>query len=195
MARTTQLTALLVTLFLLAGCSRELVVLLPAADGHIGGVVIKTAGGTLLLDKAYAAASPGDSAASSMAPEDVQKAFGDVLAARPLPPSHHIVFFLNDSEGLTLESQAEFQQVFADVVRRAAPEIVITGHTDTLGSAVFADALSLRRAEAVKALLLSRQAGLPAGISITTRGRGARDAQSPPNVPDPRERYVDVMVR
>ena len=44
----------------LAGCAaQETVVVLPAADGHVGGVVVQSGGKTVVLDRAYEAAHPG----------------------------------------------------------------------------------------------------------------------------------------
>jgi hypothetical protein len=50
MRRSLSLLAPLVAV-LLAGCaSKETVVVLPAADGHIGGVVVQSGGKTVVLD-------------------------------------------------------------------------------------------------------------------------------------------------
>ena len=182
---------------LLAGCAaRETVVVLPAADGHVGGVVVESNGKRVVLDKAYASAQPGDTRAGEAKPEEVNKSFADVLAARPIPPGDHKLFFKVDSDEMTDDSKDEFSnKVFADVHRRGAAEIVIIGHTDTTGDQSHNDGLSLGRAEAIKKLLLDRQSDLPPNISITTAGRGQRDDKDPPNTPNPNERYVEIIVQ
>jgi outer membrane protein OmpA-like peptidoglycan-associated protein len=185
------------TAMLLAGCaSHEMVVVLPAADGHIGGVVVQTGDKKVILDKAYASDSPGDSQAGTAAPEQVGKDFADVLAARPIPPGEHKLYFQNDSDEMRDDSKIEFnEKVFADVARRAAAEIVIIGHTDTVGALEYNDQLSLGRAEAIKKLLLDQKSKLPAGMSITTAGRGERDDKDADETPNPNERYVDIIVQ
>ena len=65
---------------LLAGCAnKETVVVLPAADGHIGGVVVQSGGKTVVLDRAYEAAHPGDGQAAGGNP-----AGAPILAALPV---------------------------------------------------------------------------------------------------------------
>jgi len=181
----------------LAGCAaQETVVILPAADGHVGGVVVQSGGKTVVLDRAYAADHPGDGQASDAKPEEVSQSFADVLSARPIPPGDHKLFFKNDSDEMTDDSKVEFSdKVFADVHRRAAAEIVIIGHTDTTGDLTYNEGLSHDRAEAIKKLLLDRKADLPANMSITTAGRGQRDDKDPPNTRNPGERYVEIIVQ
>lgn len=194
-----RLASLLVPLaaVLLSGCaSRETVVVLPAADGHVGGVVMESGGKTVVLDKAYASAHPGDAQAGEAKPEEVNQGFAEVLAARPIPPGDHKLYFKIDSDEMTDDSKMEFNnRVFADVHRRTAAEIVIIGHTDTTGDQGHNDGLSRDRAEAIKKLLLDRQADLPPNMSVTTAGRGQRDDKDPPGTQNPNERYVEVIVQ
>ena len=182
---------------LLSGCAaKETVVVLPAADGHVGGVVVESGGKKVVLDKAYASVQPGDSQAGEAKPDEVNKSFADVLAARPIPPGDHKLFFKVDSDEMTDDSKDEFgNKVFADVHRRNAAEIVIIGHTDSTGEQTHNDGLSRDRAEAIKKLLLDRQSDLPPNISITTAGRGQRDDKDPPNTANPSERYVEIIVQ
>jgi len=182
---------------LLSGCaSEETVVVLPAADGHVGGVVMESRGKSVVLDRAYASAHPGDVQAGEAKPEEVNKSFADVLAARPIPPGDHRLYFKTDSDDMTDDSKLEFSdKLFADVHRRAAAEIVIIGHTDTTGEQAHNDELSRNRAEAIRKLLLERQSDLPPNMSITTAGRGQRDDKDPPNTSNPNERYVEVIVQ
>ena len=184
---------------LLAGCAaQETVVVLPAADGHVGGVVVQSNGKTVVLDRAYEADHPGDGQASDAKPEEVSASFSDVLSARPIPPGDHKLFFRNDSDELTDESRTEFNvKVFADVDSRKAAEIVIIGHTDTTGDLTYNEGLSRDRAEAIKRLLLQSQRDQDklAHMSITTAGRGQRDDKDPPNTHNPSERYVEIIVQ
>ena len=124
-------------------------------------------------------------------------AFADVLAARPIPPKTYILKFPTASDELTPESAQEFEKVFPEIARRKAAEIVITGHTDTVGSLKDNDDLSLKRAQSVRNLFLTpaRQKELPAGISITPAGRGERDAKGPNDTENADERYVEITVQ
>jgi len=192
----------------LAGCSRDLVVMLPppadeppsvGADGkpHPTGIVVQTGNGkTVVLDRPYASDTPGDSKAGMVAADDVNKDFADVIAAQPIPPGHHKLYFLNDSDEMRDDSKVEYnEKVFADVKRRAAAEIVIIGHTDRTGSPDYNDQLSKARAEAIKQLLSQHKSDLPADMTITTDGRGERDDRDAPGTANPTERYVDIIVQ
>ncbi len=180
----------------LAGCAHDVVVVMPDSDGHIGGVVVHTNNGKdVVLDKAYASDTPGDSKAGMADPEQVKKEFSDVLAARPKEPGHHKLFFLNGTDTMTDESRAEFEtKVKTDVDDRLAAEIVIIGYTDRVGSQSDNDRLSRERADAIKTLL-QQKGNLRPGIQITTDGRGERDDPDADGTPNPNERYVDIIVQ
>ena len=198
MRRLLSLLTLLAALWLSACAAKETVVVLPAADGHIGGVVVESGGKTVVLDKAYASDHPGDAQAGEAKPEEVSQNFADVLAARPKPPGDHRLYFKNDSDEMTDDSKTEFNdKVFADVDSRGAAEIVIIGHTDSTGEMDYNDGLSRDRAEAIKKLLLQSQRDQDklAHMSITTAGRGQRDDMDAPNTPNPNERYVEIIVQ
>jgi len=171
---------------------------LPEPDGHVGAVVVHDAAGARVLDAPYAAAG-GAAGAKTLRPVAVDAAevgqiFGPALAARPLPPKRFTLFFVSDTDELTAESRAAFEAVFEEVARRPAPDVVVTGHTDTVAETVYNDALSLRRAEAVRKLLVER--GLPPEAVIAT-GRGEREPLVPSadEVRDPRNRRVEITVR
>lgn len=176
----------------------NLVVVLPEPDGHVGAVVVHDAAGEQVLDEPYAAVGGSAGAKTlrpvAVAPEEVARTFGPALAARPLPPKRFTLFFVSDTDDLTDESRAAFESVFEDVARRPAPDVVVTGHTDTVAEPAYNDALSLRRAEAVRDLLVAR--GLPREAVIAT-GRGEREPRVPSadDVRDPQNRRVEITVR
>jgi outer membrane protein OmpA-like peptidoglycan-associated protein len=184
-------------LLLLTGCNKNLVVVIPdSADGHIGAVVVEANGSKAVLDTAYAAATPGSGTlkpAKSDA-QQVKEIFGTALTAQPVAPSIYTLYFINDSDRLTPDSKPAFEKVFTDAQQRKAPEIVVTGHTDTMGDPVYNDRLSLERAKAVSKLFVAR--GFPAA-SISVAGRGQREllVKTPPNKSEPLNRRVDITVR
>ena len=91
------------------------------------------------------------------------------LAARPILPTHFTLYFVSNTDSLKPESRDQYTAVFADLKRRAAYRVEVIGHTDTLGDKDYNQALSLKRAEAIKARLVHD--GLDAA-SISTAGRG-----------------------
>jgi outer membrane protein OmpA-like peptidoglycan-associated protein len=177
----------------------DLVVVIPdSEDGHIGAVVVEAAGNKTVLDKAYAAAGAG-AVPNTVAPvpadaQAVDRIFGTALAAQPIPPKSYTLYFFSDSDRLVPDSKAAFEAVFAEIARRKAAEIVVTGHTDTLGDPAYNDKLSLDRAKAVSKLFIQR--GLPPE-SVLAVGRGQRELLIPTKdqVSESRNRRVVITVR
>jgi outer membrane protein OmpA-like peptidoglycan-associated protein len=190
---------------LLAACAanRNLVVVVPETDGHVGAVVVHAGSSAAVLDHAYAAAAPTATAAHPLKPgaEDAAKVsaiFGDALAALPVPPASYVLYFETDSVALTPQQIAELQGFLQTIRTRKAVEIVVTGHTDTVGSDDHNDELSLHRAEAIRLALLPILQ--PYGVGpdqVIAAGRGKRDllVPTPDQTPEPRNRRVEVTVR
>lgn len=178
----------------------DLIVVLPGADGHVGGITVEAAGTKLVLDKAYAGAKPGS---GGMAPVEVSEAevkevFGDALAARPVPPKSYTLYFLTGGTDLAPDSQAAMDAMLADMSARKAAEVVITGHTDTVGSGADNDRLSLARAKAVaETLLATFEAKGVKSDAIAMAGRGERAllVATPDQTAEPRNRRVEITVR
>jgi outer membrane protein OmpA-like peptidoglycan-associated protein len=105
-----------------------------------------------------------------------------------------LLYFLEARDELTPESRQVMQQVFAEIARRPAPEIVVIGHTDRVGAVPYNDALSLRRAAKVRDDLV--KLGIPAD-RIQIAGRGEREplVTTEDEVPEPRNRRVELSVR
>jgi outer membrane protein OmpA-like peptidoglycan-associated protein len=105
-----------------------------------------------------------------------------------------MLYFLEGKDELTVESKAELDNVFTELKRRPLPDIVVIGHTDTVGSLEFNDKLSLARAQRMREILISM--GLPAE-RIQAAGRGKRELliQTEENISEPRNRRVEISVR
>jgi hypothetical protein len=108
-------------------------------------------------------------------------------------PGTFLVFFGFDEAELTPEAR----QVVADAAREyqsgGTARITVTGHTDTVGSEAYNQALSERRAESVAAELV--RLGVPAG-EIVTLGRGESDLLVPTGdeVREPQNRRVEIVL-
>jgi outer membrane protein OmpA-like peptidoglycan-associated protein len=195
-------------LFALASCARRqaLFVVLPNPDGSSGAVTIDNGQQSMLLDQPYAAGElrqptivgfdRGAQVAAPVAIDEaqVQQVFGTAIAARPTLPSHFRLYFLNDSEQMTPDSAGLYQSVFVDIKRRTIYEVEVVGHTDTTGELEHNQKLSLARAEAIRLRLVHD--GLDAK-SISVAGRGPLDlrVKTPPNVREPLNRRVEIIVR
>jgi outer membrane protein OmpA-like peptidoglycan-associated protein len=184
----------------LAACASKsnLVVVLPEADGHVGAVVVRDEKGERVLDQAYAAAGSGAGAGAlkpvEVAPEEVTEIFAPALSAQPMPPRSFMLYFISDSDRLTEDSRAAFEEVFAEVAKRKAAEVVVTGHTDRSAEPGYNDRLSLKRAKAVRKLFVAR--GLPPD-SVIAAGRGEREplVASADGKREAKNRRVEITVR
>jgi len=188
-------TALLV---LVAGCAgpKETIVLLPNPAGQETAVTVTQADRQVVLSQPYAAARVSRSGTEAFASSarQVQATYGQALAAQPLPPAQFTLFFVENKDELTDESKRIVDGVFAEIAKRPVADVIVIGHTDTVGSDAANDALSRQRADVVRAAFAAR--GL-APDKVTTIGRGKRELAVPTGdgVAEPRNRRVEILVR
>ncbi|MBZ0251570.1 MAG: OmpA family protein, partial [Burkholderiales bacterium] len=149
------------------------------------------------LDRAYAArriAADGTAGSATLSPDEVRREFGGTLEALPGRPASFTLYFLEGKDELTPASRAELEKVFAELKRRPAPDIVVIGHTDTVGNLAFNDKLSLARAQRLREMMI--ELGIPSE-RIQAAGRGKREllVATDDNTPEPRNRRVEISVR
>lgn len=189
-------SAAVVTMLFLAGCASERVVLLPSADGHHSAVVVSDAKGKVVLDQPYAAAlrRAGSTKAYQASAAEVAARFADALAAQPMRPTNYMLYFEPGGNVLTAASQADLANIRSEITRRAAAEIMVIGHTDRVGDSKSNDALSKRRADAMRAILI--EAGIPAA-RLEAVGRGEREplVSTADDVAEPKNRRVEINLR
>lgn len=172
------------------------VVLLPEADGKVGKVVVTTAGGEQVLDTAYAGAqvdAKGTIVRVTESEASVRARYGALLAAQPPRPQSFVLYFASGTE-LTAESQRTLEQIKSALAGRPAPELTVIGHTDRVGKVETNDALSLKRATAVRDMLAA--SGVHAA-AMDVAGRGEREplVSTADEVAEPRNRRVEINIR
>jgi outer membrane protein OmpA-like peptidoglycan-associated protein len=174
------------------------VVLLPGPDGKVGAVIVQSKQGQQLINSAYGGLSVTKDGTLTDAVEDaasVQSRYGAVLGIQPARPVSFVVRFASGSAtSLTPESLPVLEEIKQVLKARSAPEIMVIGHTDRVGTAAANDTLSLKRAQAVKQILID--AGLD-GATIEVAGRGQREplVSTVDQVAEPRNRRVELNVR
>jgi outer membrane protein OmpA-like peptidoglycan-associated protein len=183
---------------MVCGCAaHDRIVLLPDPGGRTGAVTVKTSQGETLLDQPYLTADVAKSGAVDtriLKPEEVNEQFGTALKAQPMRPVSFTLYFTEGKDELTNESKPLMESVKKELAQRPAPEITVIGHTDRVGSVASNDALSLKRAEAVRQALVA--SGI-AAVRIEAAGRGEREPLVPTEdeVAEPRNRRVEISVR
>ena len=172
------------------------IVLLPDAEGKVGRIELVTGGRTLPLSQAYqqATAQDGQSSSEQLSKAAVDSRFGALYQGLPRAAARYLLYFESGGELLTPPSQALLPQIRAQLQNYPGVEVVITGHTDRQGSDADNEALSLRRANSVRQILLT--AGFPSE-RMDTVGRGEREPLVPTadGVAEARNRRVEVKLR
>jgi outer membrane protein OmpA-like peptidoglycan-associated protein len=173
-------------------------VLLPdPEDGHVGRIVVSNPKGSSELTTARASARVTSTRAPrirTLHESDVNRLFGEILGTLPPVPRHFILAFRFDSEELTEDGKQLLPDVLQAVKSYPVPEVVVVGHTDTTGTPQSNAELGLRRANAVRALLV--QAGLnPVAIDVRSHGEAELLVPTADGVFEPRNRRVEVTVR
>jgi outer membrane protein OmpA-like peptidoglycan-associated protein len=175
------------------------VALLPdPGDGAVGRATVSNpAGATELVgarETATVSLNRAPTAVTAISEADVQRIFGGALSALPPAAQNFVLFFRFESDELTDESRALVPQIMAAVKGRPFPEVAVVGHTDTTGTAAANIELGLRRANAIRAILIA--AGIDASV-IETTSHGEADllVKTADAVLEPRNRRVEITVK
>jgi peptidoglycan-associated lipoprotein len=176
-----------------------LIALLPDPEtGTTGRVHVSNALGAVDLSaprtatRVVGGASPGP--VTTLSAADVQRMFAVAIGALPPAPRHFTLQFRFESDILTAESTALLPEILAAVKALPVPEVVVVGHTDTLGDRKANLALGLKRANSVREILAA--AGLASStIEVTSHGEADPLVRTRDNTPEPRNRRVEITVR
>jgi outer membrane protein OmpA-like peptidoglycan-associated protein len=177
---------------------QALAVLLPDSDTRLTGDahVSNPFGSVELATERDAALATANSrpVLGTLSEADVENIFGDALSALPPPPRQFTLFFRFESDELTEQSQALIPEILGAVKVHAVQDVVVIGHTDTMGTQQANFGLGLKRAMTVRNLLV--KAGLDgATIDVTSVGELDLLVKTPDETPEPRNRRVDIAVR
>jgi len=188
----------IICLFTGCSCNRTTVVLLPDHNNHVGQVEITNAHGTTLIDQAdYAVTLREQEApreAVAIEKKEIQARFGSVLDAEPELPVKFILQFKSGSDILTEESLTRVPEIVTEIKNRSSMDISVAGHSDRVGNEDANIALSLKRAQRVLTLLLDQEIDARF-IHTSSHGEGNPLVPTADDVPEPKNRRVEVIVR
>lgn len=175
---------------------REIYMVMPE-EGKVGTVdVVFRDGQTLQLHGNYSTLSlAGDEKKTYTADQQQMKnIFGEAVSALPKAPIFATLYFVFGKDELTPESKADAEKIYNGFIQRQAPEVLIVGHTDTVGSVADNLKLSLKRAKKVRQALI--QLGIPAeNIKISGDGESTLLIATPDRAKEPKNRRVEINVR
>lgn len=178
---------------------QSLTVLLPDSDTNKPGAArVSNPAGAADLDEEREAALATTGRApipGTLSQQEVDAIFGDALSALPPPPRRFTLFFeFGESDVLTSESKALIPEILSVVKQHVVQDVVVIGHTDTMGTQQANYALGLKRAMMVRNLLVD--AGLDGStVDVTSVGELDPVIKTPDETREPRNRRVDIAVR
>jgi outer membrane protein OmpA-like peptidoglycan-associated protein len=210
-------------LVLLFPATKEMVVVVPSADGHVGMVVVEHGDDRVILNEAYATSrvtSDGEIRLEKLEPKQIEPQdlkslttdgaspqpalervaaalpmFHDAIAALPPRPVSFLLYFVTGTDTLTEASKLELERMLEELRRREVADIMVIGHTDRVGNEQANDELSLQRAERLKVEFVAQ--GIAPAERIRAAGRGEREPIVPTgnDVDEPLNRRVEINVR
>jgi outer membrane protein OmpA-like peptidoglycan-associated protein len=163
---------------------------------------VTTQGGSQRLDKPGYAIEVEDLNKPPVAPKPVEEkeitdVFAPALSGLPEPESRFILFILyfeHNTTKLTPESKDLLAKVQKTIKSRKSNEVYVVGHTDLVGTEAYNDRLSSRRANYIRDLLVS--SGIkPKTLFVSFYGKARPLVPTKDEVPEPRNRRVEVIVR
>jgi len=196
------LTACIIVLLLTSACvpssSRGTFILLPDDNGKTGAILVSDKEGERFLTEPRQAVrvAPGTPPGKPfvMSEKEVLATVGPALEALPKPPVSFLLYFKHDSTELTEESLAMVRDVVRTIRERPPVDISVVGHSDTIGDRPYNYRLSLKRAQAIAALLVAEGVD-PSILEITSHGKDNPLVPTGDQVHEPRNRRVEVTVR
>ena len=191
--------AAIMAVVLLSACGspREHFSVISDRDGKTGRMVVTPRQGSpVTLDQGNASATVrgGEAAPAKLTAAEIKEMYKEALDAQPMAPTRFVLYFVEGGDVLTPESQRELENVFAEIKKRPAPDLIVVGHTDRVGSVTDNDRLALRRAETVRAQLIA-QGFLAENISASGRGEREPLVATADEVAEARNRRVEMLVR
>jgi len=178
---------------------KSLVVLQSAPDGKTGEIVVANRAGAQALTRAGDATEVKDANTPPSAPfqleeAEITKTFGPAMAARPAPPGLYLLYFRTGSTDLMLESEKRIPEILQGIKARQSIDIRVVGHTDRVGTREGNYRLALDRAVQTKGILVSKGVD-PAIIEVESHGEDNPLIPTHNEVPEPRNRRVEVTIR
>lgn len=176
-----------------------LVVLLAGSDGTTGKVVVEGEKESRVLDAAGEATSVSGGRGVPSEPfimeeEEVGRIFGTTLEAQPERPAVFVLYFEQDADELTPESQALVERILEAIDLRSSVDTSVVGHTDTIGAKDYNYELSSKRAATVRDILVGLGVN-PEILQVTSHGEENLLVPTPDETAEPRNRRVEVTVR
>lgn len=177
---------------------KDTVLLLADDDGKVGKISVKIDNVEKVIDREKFFVSVKDGQLSEvlrMSDEEYNKRYGKILSIEPKKPKSFILYFEYGSDNLTTESLSVINEIIKEIESRKDPEVVIIGHTDSVGTKEENYTLGLRRAETTKNTILSFGIKESYISEVISHGEDDPLIPVPDETPEPKNRRVEIVVR
>lgn len=189
-------------LLLLGACTalpRNVVVLLDNPGAKTGSVELASGESRAVIDTPLQAVGIAETGNALSAPIEVDRAtavseFQAAFNAEPRKPETFLLYFYPGTSNLLPESDAELPRIASVARNRPFADVAVIGHADRVGPAGANANLSRRRAEGIREILESQGVD-PGIIVVSSHGEGNPLIPTADEVPEPRNRRVEVTIR
>jgi len=181
----------------LCACSSSRVILLENSKSH-NAIVVTTKSGELTLDQANTytdiSALSAPAKVKVISTEELNKTYGEFIAAAPKAPINFLLYFEPNGTILTSKSKKLFPEIRKAIQARVPCDVNIIGHADRTGSKQYNIDLSLKRAKRVERWIKEQHLDIS---RIIVESYGEEDPLIPTKdgVSEPRNRRVELLIR
>ena len=189
----------LVACLLLPACApTTTLILMPDESGKLGSITTRSSGEVRVLDKPYERVTTSrvpllPPSVDRPTEAQVYRDYDPLIKAQSLPSLTFTVYFSRGSADLAENARALIPEIIRGIRARVPAAITIIGHTDTTGTDAINNRLSLERAQTVERVL---REGVPYQDAVKMQSFGSRGliVPTPPNVDEPRNRVVEILI-
>lgn len=186
------------TLFLISCSTKTTVILLPEQDNNASAVIVSNDRSSITLEKPYSSATVGNANSKidtkTIEKDKVENDYKTLFQAEPLKPVSILLYFEFASDRLLPESAALIDDVLKIAKEREPSEVIIIGHSDSMGKADYNYKLALGRAKIVEKIIKDANIDLK-NMSVTSLGENDPLVITGDNVSEEKNRRVEIMVK
>jgi outer membrane protein OmpA-like peptidoglycan-associated protein len=182
------------------GCApKNYVVLLDNPGGGSGKVIVSNKKGTQMLEQSGTATAINRANSKPSSPwlltvEKIEKVFSRAFGARPGKFVKYTIYFKSGGEKIEPKSKHDYEAMLAEIHRRPGVDATVAGHADRTDTDQRNELLSLLRAYKIRDDLV--KAGIPIErVEVDAYGESIPAVPTPDNVPELRNRRVEVTIR
>ncbi|WP_164970262.1 OmpA family protein [Halarcobacter ebronensis] len=178
-----------------AACNNINLLLLPESNGKVGKIEVqKEDGKVVLVDKAYEKVELVKGTSELLSKEEVSRKYANEINALPKMPENYVLYFEWDSSKVVENSRVILNNLIEKLKKEEISYVDVIGYTDTAGDYSYNKILSLKRANAIRDILV--KSGFDENkISVFFYGESNPIVKTGDGVPKKINRRVEVTLK